>query len=67
MNVPNQLTVSRFVLTVAFLLVVFSSFPYHESIALLLFSAASLTDKKADSTPAPASPDAKGGAPGALK
>ncbi|MGA3180554.1 MAG: CDP-diacylglycerol--glycerol-3-phosphate 3-phosphatidyltransferase, partial [Verrucomicrobiota bacterium] len=44
MNVPNQLTVSRFVLTVAFLLVVFSSFPYHESIALLLFSAASLTD-----------------------
>jgi CDP-diacylglycerol--glycerol-3-phosphate 3-phosphatidyltransferase len=44
MNVPNQLTVSRFVLTVAFLLVVFSGFPYHESIALLLFSAASLTD-----------------------
>jgi len=44
MNVPNQLTVSRFVLTVAFLLVVFSSFPYHESIALLLFSPASLTD-----------------------
>jgi CDP-diacylglycerol--glycerol-3-phosphate 3-phosphatidyltransferase len=44
MNVPNQLTVSRFVLTAAFLGVVFSSFHLHETIALLLFSAASLTD-----------------------
>src|SRR6204780_5283815 len=44
MNVPNQLTVSRFVLTAAFLAVVFSGFPFHETIALLLFSTASLTD-----------------------
>jgi CDP-diacylglycerol--glycerol-3-phosphate 3-phosphatidyltransferase len=44
MNVPNQLTVSRFVLTVAFLAVVFSGFKFHESISLLLFGAASLTD-----------------------
>ena len=41
---PNQLTVSRFVLTLAFLVVVFSGFRFHETIALLLFAAASLTD-----------------------
>jgi len=44
MNVPNQLTVSRFVLTVAFLVAVFVDFPLHETVSLLLFSAASLTD-----------------------
>jgi len=44
MNVPNQLTISRFGLTLAFLAVVFSDFPFHETISLLLFSAASLTD-----------------------
>ena len=44
MNVPNKLTVSRFVLTVAFLVVVFATFHFHETAALLLFSAASLTD-----------------------
>jgi CDP-diacylglycerol--glycerol-3-phosphate 3-phosphatidyltransferase len=44
MNVPNQLTVSRFVLTVAFLVAVFVDFPFHQTAALLLFSAASLTD-----------------------
>jgi len=44
MNVPNRLTVSRFALTVLFLAVVFSEFSYHETIALLLFSTASLTD-----------------------
>jgi CDP-diacylglycerol--glycerol-3-phosphate 3-phosphatidyltransferase len=44
MNVPNQLTVSRFVLTVAFLAAVFVDFPRHELVALLLFSVASLTD-----------------------
>lgn len=44
MNVPNKLTISRFVLTVAFLGVIFSGFPGHETVALLLFSAASLTD-----------------------
>src|SRR5437899_10536650 len=44
MNLPNKLTISRFLLTVAFLVVIFSEVPYHESLALLLFSAASLTD-----------------------
>ena len=44
MNVPNQLTVSRFVLTAAFLAAVLSSFPWHETAALVLFGAASLTD-----------------------
>src|SRR6266487_5344914 len=44
MNLPNKLTVSRFLLTVGFLAVIFSEVPYHESLALLLFSAASLTD-----------------------
>jgi len=43
-NVPNKLTISRFLLTVAFLVAIFSEVPYHESFALLLFSAASLTD-----------------------
>ena len=44
MNVPNKLTLSRFVLTVLFLAAVFISFPLHETAALLLFSLASLTD-----------------------
>ena len=44
MNVPNKLTVSRFVLTGAFLAALFSEFPFNETVALLLFSAASLTD-----------------------
>src|SRR5947207_9630527 len=44
MNLPNKLTVSRFVLTVAFLAAIFSDLPYHETLALALFSAASLTD-----------------------
>src|SRR5208337_2914411 len=44
MNVPNQLTVSRFVLTAAFLAAVFVEFPLHKTVSLLLFSAASLTD-----------------------
>src|SRR5947208_7544893 len=44
MNLPNKLTISRFVLTVAFLAVIFSQSRYHETIALVLFCAASLTD-----------------------
>lgn len=44
MNVPNKLTVSRFVLTFFFLIATFSEFNLHETIALLLFSAAGLTD-----------------------
>jgi len=44
MNLPNKLTLSRFALTVAFLVVMFSRIPYYETVALLLFSVASLTD-----------------------
>ena len=44
MNVPNKLTVSRFALTILFLAVIFSEVPFHETIALLLFSAGGLTD-----------------------
>ncbi|MDB6018710.1 MAG: pgsA [Pedosphaera sp.] len=44
MNLPNKLTVSRFALTVAFLAVMFSEVRFHETIALVLFSLASLTD-----------------------
>jgi CDP-diacylglycerol--glycerol-3-phosphate 3-phosphatidyltransferase len=44
MNLPNKLTVSRFVLTAFFLAVIFSRVPYHETIALVLFCLASLTD-----------------------
>jgi CDP-diacylglycerol--glycerol-3-phosphate 3-phosphatidyltransferase len=44
MNVPNQLTISRFLLTIAFLVVALADFHFHETIALLLFSVASLTD-----------------------
>jgi CDP-diacylglycerol--glycerol-3-phosphate 3-phosphatidyltransferase len=44
MNVPNKLTVSRFVLTAAFLAFLFADGPFFETLALLLFSAAALTD-----------------------
>jgi len=44
MNVPNKLTVSRFLLTLAFLIALFSGYPYHETIALVFFSAGGLTD-----------------------
>src|SRR5438105_8833586 len=44
MNLPNKLTLSRFVLTVAFLVVMFSRMPYHETIALVLFIAAGISD-----------------------
>ena len=45
MNLPNKLTVSRFALTVAFLAVIFSPVVrFRETIALLLFSLASITD-----------------------
>jgi len=44
MNLPNKLTISMFVLTLGFLVVIFSRIRYHESLALLLFSLASLTD-----------------------
>ncbi|MCI0537288.1 MAG: CDP-diacylglycerol--glycerol-3-phosphate 3-phosphatidyltransferase [Verrucomicrobiales bacterium] len=44
MNVPNRLTISRFVLTLAFLLVFFAAFPFSDTVALALFIVAGLTD-----------------------
>ena len=38
MNLPNKLTASRFVLTAAFVVVMFAKMPCHETIALVLFS-----------------------------
>jgi CDP-diacylglycerol--glycerol-3-phosphate 3-phosphatidyltransferase len=44
MNLPNKLTLSRFVLTVAFLVVMFSRMRFHETIALVLFVAGGISD-----------------------
>jgi CDP-diacylglycerol--glycerol-3-phosphate 3-phosphatidyltransferase len=44
MNLPNKLTVGRLVLTVLFLLVFFSGMPWGETVALVLFVVASITD-----------------------
>src|SRR5438874_3566199 len=44
MNLPNKLTLSRFVLTVVFLIVMFSQIRFHETIALVLFCAAGISD-----------------------
>jgi CDP-diacylglycerol---glycerol-3-phosphate 3-phosphatidyltransferase len=44
MNIPNRLTLSRFVLTFALLAVIFAKPPHYETIALALFSVAGLTD-----------------------
>src|SRR5258707_15528949 len=46
MNLPNKLTISRFILTVAFLVVMFfpREVPFHETIALALFVAGGITD-----------------------
>jgi len=44
MNLPNRLTVSRFFLTLGFLLAIFSNLGASDSVALVLFIAASLTD-----------------------
>src|SRR6266850_8245551 len=44
MNVPNKLTLGRLVLTLLFVLVFFCQMRFRETIALLLFSAASITD-----------------------
>jgi CDP-diacylglycerol--glycerol-3-phosphate 3-phosphatidyltransferase len=44
MNLPNKLTVSRFVLTVLFLWALFSQLQFHNSLALILFNIAGLTD-----------------------
>lgn len=44
MNLPNKLTLSRFALTVGFLIVMFSGMPYRETLALALFVAAGISD-----------------------
>jgi len=44
MNLPNKLTVSRLILTVFFLMALLFVFPFHYTVALVLFVAASLTD-----------------------
>ncbi|HEY5911447.1 MAG TPA: CDP-diacylglycerol--glycerol-3-phosphate 3-phosphatidyltransferase [Verrucomicrobiae bacterium] len=44
MNLPNKLTVSRFVLTVAFLAIMFSRVRFHVTIALVLFVAGGISD-----------------------
>jgi len=44
MNLPNKLTISRFALTVLFLAVFFSRVPFANTVSLVLFSAAGLTD-----------------------
>jgi CDP-diacylglycerol--glycerol-3-phosphate 3-phosphatidyltransferase len=44
-NLPNKLTLSRFALTVGFLIVMFASnLPYHETLALAFFVAAGISD-----------------------
>ena len=44
MNLPNKLTVSRLILTAFFLMALLFDFPFHYTVALVLFVAASLTD-----------------------
>lgn len=44
MNLPNKLTVARFILTGVFLVLFFNPFRYGDSVALIVFIAASLTD-----------------------
>ena len=44
MNLPNKLTISRFVLTIAFLAVMFSRVRFHQTIALVLFIAGGISD-----------------------
>lgn len=44
MNLPNKLTVSRFLLTFAFLAMLVAGFRFHETVALVLFIMAGITD-----------------------
>ncbi len=44
MNLPNKLTSARFGLTVIFIWALFASFKFHNTLALVLFNVASLTD-----------------------
>src|ERR1041385_8981942 len=44
MNLPNKLTIARFILTGAFVAVLFSGIRYNETIALVLFCLAGISD-----------------------
>jgi CDP-diacylglycerol---glycerol-3-phosphate 3-phosphatidyltransferase len=44
MNLPNKLTAGRFVLTALFLWALFWPFPFHNTLALIFFNLAGLTD-----------------------
>lgn len=44
MNTPNKLTIARIIATPVFMAALMIEFPYHYTVALLLFAAASLTD-----------------------
>jgi CDP-diacylglycerol--glycerol-3-phosphate 3-phosphatidyltransferase len=44
MNLPNKLTVARFGLTVVFLWAMFSKFAYNDTLALIFFCLAGITD-----------------------
>ncbi len=44
MNLPNKLTISRFVFTFAFLIAMFSQFKFHETVALFMFAAGGISD-----------------------
>jgi CDP-diacylglycerol--glycerol-3-phosphate 3-phosphatidyltransferase len=44
MNLPNKLTVARFILTLLFLIVLFSGVPYCETVCLALFAAGGVSD-----------------------
>jgi CDP-diacylglycerol--glycerol-3-phosphate 3-phosphatidyltransferase len=44
MNLPNKLTTARFLLTAAFVLVMFAPIRYNETISLVLFCLASISD-----------------------
>src|SRR6266700_75234 len=43
MNLPNKLTISRFIFTIAFLAVMFSQIRFHQTIALVLFVAGGIS------------------------
>ena len=44
MNLPNKLTVARIIMTPLFMAALMIEFPFHYTVALILFIAASLTD-----------------------
>lgn len=44
MNLPNKLTISRFIFTIAFMAVMFSQVRFYQTIALVLFIAGGISD-----------------------